>query len=171
MELHFDEPDTFATGAIGPKGQRVFFLMARQGGEEAPVKLEKQQVARLADYLEQLLSMLPPSEDSDDDLYEDPEDPGEPADMLWTVGGLEIGYSEQRDRIALYIEELAENPDEDNPQANQDTPLERIRVLLRRGQTIAFIRQAREIIAAGRPLCMFCADPLNYEDTWCPCHN
>lgn len=171
MELHFDEPDAFATGAIGPKGQRVFFLMARQGGEEAPVKLEKQQVARLADYLEQLLSILPSSEDSDEDLPEVAEDPGEPGDMLWTVGGLEIGYSEQRDRIALYIEELAESGDEDDPQAGHEGPLERIRILLRRGQTIAFIRQAREIVAAGRPLCMFCAEPLNSDDNWCPCHN
>ena len=171
MDLHFDEPDAFATGAIGPKGQRVFFLMAKQGDEEAPVKLEKQQVARLADYLEQLLSMLPPADDADEYLLEEPEDPGEPGNMLWTVGGLEIGYSEQRDRIALYIEELAENADEDDPQAGHDGPLERIRVLLRREQTVAFIRQAREIVAAGRPLCMFCADPLNYEDNWCPCYN
>ena len=168
MELHFDEPDAFATGAIGPKGQRVFFLMARQDGEEVPVKLEKQQVARLADYFEQMLSMLPPSEDY---LAEEPEDPGEPNSMLWTVGGLEIGYSEQRDRIALYIEELAESGDEDDPQAGHEGSLERIRILLRRGQTIAFIRQAREIVAAGRPLCMFCAEPLNSDDNWCPCHN
>ena len=135
------------------------------------MKLEKQQVARLADYLEQLLSMLPSSEDSDEDFPEEAEDPGEPGDMLWTVGGLEIGYSEQRDRIALYIEELAESGDEDDPQAGHEGPLERIRILLRRGQTIAFIRQAREIVAAGRPLCMFCAEPLNSDDNWCPCHN
>jgi len=196
MELHFDEPDLFTTGAIGPKGQRIFFLQARQGADTAAVKVEKQQVATLANYLEQLLEMLPDADEELLDLPHEPLDPSQepeadPGALLWAAGGLEIGYSANQDKIALFIEEL--NVDEDGDMADggaatgrledsgsaasdlEDTEFaeqqDRIRIFLRRDQTMAFIRQARELIAAGRPLCPICTEPLNFDDGFCPCRN
>lgn len=195
MELHFNEPDLFTTGAIGPKGQRVFFLQARQGIDAAAVKVEKQQVATLANYLEQLLEMLPDPDIDEEplELLQEPlglpqeplglphESEGDPSTLLWVAGGLEIGYSANQDKIALFIEEL--NVDEDTDAEDADISyddlgdtefgehLDRIRVFLRRDQTMAFIRRARELIAAGRPLCQICAEPLNFDDGFCPCRN
>lgn len=140
-------------------------MQAQQGDNIAAVKIEKQQVATLANYLEQLLEMLPPSENEPIELLEEPDDPNT---LLWTAGGMEIGYSANQDKIALFIEEL------DADEAAEDTlseSLDRIRVFLRRDQTLAFIRRAREIIAAGRPLCRFCGEPLNTDDGFCPCAN
>ncbi len=59
MEFDFTDPDHFCAGTVGPKGQRVFYLQAREAGEVVSLKLEKQQVTALADYLERLLEDLP----------------------------------------------------------------------------------------------------------------
>ena len=167
MELHFDEPDLFTTGAFGPKGQRVFFIQTRKGDNTAAVKVEKQQVANLADYFEHLLEMLP---ESDDDLFDPPDEPEDhdqdPNMLLWTAGGLEIGYYPNSDKIVLSIEELSIDEEGQEVEAH-----ERIRILLRRDQTMAFVHRAREIIAAGRPLCQFCGESLNSDDDFCPCFN
>ena len=44
-------PDRFTAGTVGPPGQRVFYLQVRQDGAVASLRLEKQQVAALAEYL------------------------------------------------------------------------------------------------------------------------
>ncbi|HEX7097326.1 MAG TPA: DUF3090 family protein, partial [Acidimicrobiales bacterium] len=59
MSFDLQEPDHFTTGAIGPKGQRVFYLQAREGDLVVTLKVEKQQVGALADYLERMLEDLP----------------------------------------------------------------------------------------------------------------
>src|SRR5687767_5229762 len=51
----FDPPDRFVTGTVGPPGQRTFFLQARTGNRLTSVSLEKQQVAVLAERIDQLL--------------------------------------------------------------------------------------------------------------------
>ena len=53
MAESHDLPDlvSFAVGTEGPAGQRVFYLQAVAPGEVVTLRLEKQQVALLADYL------------------------------------------------------------------------------------------------------------------------
>ena len=51
----FDPPERFVTGTVGPPGQRTFFLQARSGARLTSVSLEKQQVAALAERIDQLL--------------------------------------------------------------------------------------------------------------------
>ncbi|HYF46921.1 MAG TPA: DUF3090 family protein, partial [Acidimicrobiales bacterium] len=53
------QPDRFTTGAIGEPGSRVFYLQAVEGAEVVSLRLEKQQVAALAQYLQGILSDLP----------------------------------------------------------------------------------------------------------------
>ena len=48
-------PDRFTVGAVGPPGQRLFLLQCRQGPILLTLKVEKQQVAVLADYLSQIV--------------------------------------------------------------------------------------------------------------------
>src|SRR4051794_18805722 len=54
----FDDPDRFVAGAIGPPGQRVFFLQAVEGGRVTSVTLEKVQVALLADRVTAIVAEL-----------------------------------------------------------------------------------------------------------------
>ena len=155
------EPEDFTAGAIGPKGQRVFYLQAREGGLVVTLKLEKQQVGALADYLEQMLDDLP-SEPAAATAAPELLDPGSPD---WVVGGLGVAYDERLDRIVLIAEELV--PDED---ADDDVPAV-ARFHLRRDQVMAFVPHARSIVAAGRPPCPWCGRPIDPETNFCPCSN
>ena len=51
----FDPPERFVAGTVGPPGQRTFFLQARSGARVVSVALEKQQVAALAERIDELL--------------------------------------------------------------------------------------------------------------------
>ena len=51
----FDPPERFVAGTVGPPGQRTFFLQARAGARVVSVALEKQQVAALAERIDELL--------------------------------------------------------------------------------------------------------------------
>jgi uncharacterized repeat protein (TIGR03847 family) len=159
------ETDHFCTGTVGPKGQRVFFLQARGGGEIVTLKVEKQQVTALADYLERLLEDLP-------ELRE----PVAPAPALlqpvapqWAIGGLGVIYNERADRIVLVAEELVFESD-DEPADDDDEPAE-ARFHLTRAQVRAWIAQARAIVAAGRPPCPYCGRPFDPVSGFCPCVN
>ena len=55
----FESPDFFTTGTVGTPGRRVFYLQARQNGRVVSLKLEKEQVGALAEYLAKLLADLP----------------------------------------------------------------------------------------------------------------
>ena len=52
----FDPPERFVAGTVGQPGERTFYLQARQDDRLVTLKLEKQQVAALAELLGELLS-------------------------------------------------------------------------------------------------------------------
>ncbi len=164
MSESFDlrHPELFTTGAVGPKGMRVFYLQAVQSGQVVTLKLEKQQVDALADYLERLLADLPssPSPVPAPELRE-------PAEAAWVVGGLGVAYDERDDRVVLVAEELR---DEDDDDEDDDEPGV-ARLHLQRHQVSAFIQRARDVVAAGRPRCPFCGAPIDPAQGLCPCYN
>src|SRR5215218_2559906 len=51
----FDPPERFVAGTVGEPGGRTFFLQARSGPRLVSVALEKQQVAVLAERIDELL--------------------------------------------------------------------------------------------------------------------
>src|SRR5687767_623808 len=51
----FDPPERFVAGTVGEPGQRTFFLQAKSGERVVSVALEKQQVAALAERIDELL--------------------------------------------------------------------------------------------------------------------
>jgi len=156
-----EQPELFTTGAVGPKGQRVFYLQAREGGLLVTLKLEKQQVGALADYLEQMLEDLPGGAP----VAASPPELVDPGTADWVVGGLGVAYDERLDRIVLIAEELTgEDEDEDVAPAVA-------RFHLRRDQVVAFVPHARSIVAAGRPPCPYCGRPLDPTTNFCPCSN
>ncbi|MCS5686485.1 MAG: DUF3090 domain-containing protein, partial [Acidimicrobiales bacterium] len=59
-EIDWDDTHAFTTGTVGPRGRRVFFLQARHTDQVVSLKLEKQQVAGLAEFLNKMLNDLPP---------------------------------------------------------------------------------------------------------------
>jgi uncharacterized repeat protein (TIGR03847 family) len=53
--FEYDPPDRFVAGTVGEPGQRTFYLQASGGGRVTSVALEKQQVAALAERVDEIL--------------------------------------------------------------------------------------------------------------------
>jgi len=145
--------DRFTVGTVGPVGRRTFLLQCRSGAVTLTVKVEKQQVAVLAEYLVRLLGDLPRPDQVPEDLELD--DAGEPR---WVVGTLGVSYDEETDRIVLVAEELvAEGEDGDVA-----------RCAVTRAQAAAFAIRATSLVEAGRPPCPMCGLPLDPAGHECP---
>src|SRR5687768_13022482 len=96
-------PHHFTAGAIGQPGARVFFVQAAEGAVTVTLKVEKTQVAALAQYIAELLADLPPV---DDDEVPFDVDLVEPAIAEWIVGTIGVAVDETRDRIIMSFQEL-----------------------------------------------------------------
>jgi uncharacterized repeat protein (TIGR03847 family) len=173
-----DAPDHFTAGTIGEPGHRVFYLQARGSGVVVSLRLEKQHVSALADYLAGILEDLPTvdPEDVPTDL-----DLIEPVVAEWVVGSLGVAWDEAADRVVLVAEEavaVEEEEDEDDDEMDVDDDVERAapagataRFLLTRPQVTAFVMRARELVASGRPPCPFCGRPMDPAGHVCPRSN
>ena len=156
----FDLPelDRFTAGTVGPPGQRVFFLQGAGGGEVVTLRLEKGQVAALAQYLAELLHDLPTP--ADDEVPTDL-DLVEPVEEAWIVGQLGVVFDDGRDRMIVRADELP--PDEDA----DETTLGMARFALTRGQVQAFVVHATRLVSSGRPPCPLCGRPIDPEGHMC----
>jgi uncharacterized repeat protein (TIGR03847 family) len=174
----FEPPERFVAGTVGPPGDRTFFLQARGGGRTVSVALEKVQVALLAEKLEELLSEahrrfgveVPELaiEPSDNEPLETP------VDEEFRVGTLGLAYDV--DTSTVVIEAIAAGETdgaEPEPDVDEeiDADLDRLRVRLTPEAVRAFVERARRVVAAGRPPCPLCGQPLDPKGHLCPRHN
>lgn len=163
-----DSPDRFLPGAIGEPGDRAFYLQARKGGVLVTVGLEKVQVAALARRLTELL-------DAVDATSVAPGDDGttleEPFVELFRVGAMALAWDP--DDGAVVIEAQTQTEDGEYlelPDDAEDGP-DLIRVRLDPGAALSFVRRAEALVAAGRPPCPFCGQPLDPQGHFCPRNN
>lgn len=173
MSAVFEHPDRFTTGTVGPPGARTFFLQAVQAGDLVSLKLEKQQVGALAQYLRGVLAELPvvPLAERPTDL-----DLVEPVLAAFVVGTLGVAYDQDADRIVLQADELVvEDEDDDDPLAAEADELlatgEHARFHLTRAQVLAFCDRADALVAAGRTPCPICGQPMDPAGHPCPRNN
>ncbi|HYD10214.1 MAG TPA: DUF3090 family protein, partial [Acidimicrobiales bacterium] len=130
MEFDLPDVDRFTAGTVGPPGSRVFYLQAMAGGEVVTLRLEKQQVGALAQYLAELLHDLPSP--ADDEVPTDLE-LVEPVQERWIVGQLGVVFDESRDRMVVRADELVAEDEEDEATPGM------ARFALTRGQVQAFV--------------------------------
>lgn len=171
--FEIDAPDHFTAGAIGPPGQRVFYLQSREAGRVLTLKVEKEHVRALAEYLGGLLARLkgPP----------DPARSGvellEPLQPAWDVGTIAVGYDERRDRVLVeaseLLEEAGEEAREEGGEPGQESGPEpaMARFRITRGQAAAFVERAGDLMKGGRPSCPICSRPMDPEGHVCPRSN
>lgn len=154
MSESFDisDVDHLTTGAVGEPGKRVFYLQAASGGQVVSLRLEKTQVAALAAYLRAMLADLPPPADLPGDMALI-----EPVVPEWVVGSLGVSYDEEGDRVVLVAEELVE----------EDAAGASVRIVATREQIAALSAHGAELVAAGRPPCALCGQPLDPEGHVC----
>ena len=149
------DPRVFTAGTVGPPGHRTFFLQACDESAVSSVRLEKQQVSALAEYLAGMLHDLP----APADVPPAPE-LQQPVEPDWTVGNIGVAYDNDLDRIIIVAEELVPDEEEDDGRS--------LRVIISRAQVRAFIERAEELMAGGRPPCRVCGAPLDPEGHACP---
>lgn len=181
----FEPPERFVAGTVGPPGERTFFLQARGGGRLVSVALEKVQVSLLAEKLEELLTEahrrfgveLPAAAPAPSD--NEPLDT--PVDEEFRVGTLGLAFDV--DTATVVIEAIAAGEgeadstapvvedEEEETEPEPDEDLDRLRVRLTPEATRAFIERAKRVVAAGRPPCPLCGQPLDPKGHLCPRHN
>ncbi len=178
--LVFDAPDRFAAGTIGMPGQRTFFLQATHGRRIASVVLEKVQVALLADRIAAIIAELrsrgvegvPGGADerlpNDDDQALE-----EPIGDAFRASTLTISWDGEASDITVEARSAFGDDEDDQGETDDDiaddAPVgpDVLRVTLDAAAALGFARRAARIVAAGRPPCPFCGEPLNPEGHVC----
>jgi uncharacterized repeat protein (TIGR03847 family) len=164
--------DHITADAVGEPGERTFYIQARAGKELVTVIVEKQQVQLLAASVMELLEDAPATEPMIDDATMGLQ---EPLDPRWRAGRLSIGFDEDRDLFLLEVEEFQpdlEDPDVEEPiAAVPGTEPESIRIWASPAQMLALSRHGAAVAARGRPICQFCANPIDAEGHACPAMN
>jgi uncharacterized repeat protein (TIGR03847 family) len=182
-------PDRFVAGTVGQPGNRTFFLQARRGSSLVSVVLEKVQVAVLAERLTLLLAevarlgvpvpeALAPADDDTAPL-------DEPLVEAFRVGTMTLAWDGESDEIV--VEARARDEDEDDEgtegeeteddeeevELSDDDPdgPDLVRVRLTPTRARAFAERALRTVAAGRPPCPLCGQPLDPTGHLCPRRN
>ncbi len=179
----YDAPDRFVAGTVGQPGERAFFLQAREGNRITSVACEKQQVSVLAEHLDRVLNEVlrrgagevdvPPASTAARDV--DPLDA--PITEEFRVGTMTIAWDPSIDRIVI---ELFSNvdTDEEEPIEEEAAPAEVesdeinadevFVVKITASYARDFVARAQALVAAGRPPCPFCLQPLDPSGHICP---
>jgi uncharacterized repeat protein (TIGR03847 family) len=178
--LVFDDPDRFAAGTVGEPGHRTFFLQAAQGPRSASVALEKVQVALLADRIAAVVSGLErrglAALDAERGRSDDDDGFHEPDEEDFRVGLLTLAWDDEVDRLVVEARSVTdEEPEADEPDdaITDDDPIgpDILRVRLSPTMAMGFARRAVRVVAAGRPPCPFCGEPLEPTGHLCPRRN
>jgi uncharacterized repeat protein (TIGR03847 family) len=165
--------------AVGPPGERVFYVQARQGSQLISLLAEKEQVRALADAVNTLLDELaeqnPRLSTSDDMLVLDMslEEPIEPEFRIARMG---LGYDPERDMVVLVLQGFgAETAEEgeallsEESDSEEDPPV--VRLSATRPQMRALSTHASNVVHAGRAVCGNCGRPMDAGGHFCPERN
>jgi uncharacterized repeat protein (TIGR03847 family) len=174
-QIHiFRSPERFLAGTIGSPGEREFFLQAADGRRVISVACEKQQVAVLADRLGTLITEVgrrfgaePPAETAPGPVVD--LTLSTPVDAEFRVGTMGLAWDGEGSQVIVELLALSEE------EVNEDVVLEdseegpdALRVFLTLTEARSFARHAEAIVAAGRPPCPLCGNPLDPDGHVCP---
>ncbi|HET7357630.1 MAG TPA: DUF3090 domain-containing protein [Nocardioidaceae bacterium] len=175
----FDPPERFVAGTVGPPGQRTFFLQARSGARVTSVALEKQQVAVLAERIEELLDEVMRSTGGASSVpavtpvaLTDAEPLEQPIVEEFRAGTMTLSWDAEAERVVVevfpYNEEAVAAPGEPEEEIVEPEPDEILLVRLPAALARAFSQRAQSVVAAGRQPCPFCGGPMDPAGHLCP---
>jgi uncharacterized repeat protein (TIGR03847 family) len=183
----YDPPERFVAGTVGAPGQRTFFLQARSGARLTSVALEKQQVSVLAERIDALLDEVMRAEGGAGSVpavaptaMSDAAPLEQPIEEEFRAGTMTLAWDDDNDRVVVEVfalDDTAEaSGDPDDPDASLTeleadpaaTASEVLVVSLPPAAARAFCQRAQAVVAAGRPPCQFCGNPLDPAGHLCP---
>ncbi|HEX3207275.1 MAG TPA: DUF3090 domain-containing protein [Propionibacteriaceae bacterium] len=178
----YDAPDRFVAGTVGQPGERTFFLQAREGNRMTSVACEKQQVSVLAEHLDRVLDEVlrrsaggadvPPASSKARDT--DPLDA--PITEEFRVGTMTIAWDPSIDRIVIelfsnvdVVEESTQEPPAATVEESDEIEADEVFVVkITASYARDFVARAQALVAAGRPSCPFCLQPIDPQGHICP---
>jgi uncharacterized repeat protein (TIGR03847 family) len=174
----FDPPERFVTGTVGEPGQRTFFLQARSGSRLVSVALEKQQVAALAERIDELLDDVMASQQSDAMIpavapldLEDAEPLEQPIEEEFRAGTMTLSWDPADARVVIEVFPFSEAavvaPDQVDEDFEEPEPEELLLVRIPAGAARAFVQRTAQVLDAGRPSCPFCGNPIDPDGHLC----
>jgi uncharacterized repeat protein (TIGR03847 family) len=174
----FDPPERFVAGTVGEPGQRTFFLQARAGARVTTVALEKQQVAVLAERMDELLDEVMSAEGNDALIpavapldLDDNAPLDQPIEEEFRAGTMTLAWDPRSERVVIEVFPFTEaaivTPDELEEEVEEPEPEEVLLVRITAGAARAFVKRAASVIEAGRPPCPFCGNPIDAEGHLC----
>ncbi len=160
----FKTPDRFVADTVGDPGARTFYLQARQGGALVTLGLEKVHLAALVGRLAGLLDAV----DLTDGAERDDAPLETPVVEAFRVGAISLAWDEEDNRVVIEAQpvggdgafRLAADDDLSGPDL--------LRVRIEPARARDFVRRAAGLVAAGRPSCPFCGQPLESSGHFCP---
>ena len=182
-EFAFDPPERFVAGTVGQPGQRTFYLQATGGGQTISVALEKMQVSALAERLDELLDEVRRRQGADSVIpavaptqLEDVAPLDSPVEEEFRVGTLALAWDDDTNLVIIEAQSVTETAGEDEPAESDgpsdvETDADMLRVRLSPAVARAFAKRALRVVAAGRPPCPLCGNPLDPEGHICPRQN
>ena len=176
----FDPPERFVAGTVGEPGARTFFLQARSGPKITSVSLEKQQVAALAERMDELLdevmsggteSVVPAVAPVG---LVDAEPLEQPIEEEFRAGTMTLAWEADAERVVIEVfavittEQVDVEETDPVTAAMESEDAEVFIVRISEEQARAFARRAVALVASGRPSCPFCGRPIDPEGHICP---
>ena len=179
----YDAPDRFVAGTVGQPGERTFFLQAREGNRLTSVVCEKQQLSVLAEHLDRVLDEVqrrsagqvdvPPASST----ARDTEPLDAPINEEFRVGTMTIAWDPSIDRIVIELFSNVDVDDEEPAGATSGSATEEpdeidadevFVIKITASYARDFVARAQALVAAGRPSCPFCLQPLDPQGHICP---
>jgi uncharacterized repeat protein (TIGR03847 family) len=171
--IELDSIDALGAGAEGEPGQRAFYIQARSESAQLTVLVEKEQVALLAAeavaFLDRIADQYP------EDMIVLPETTAElrePTVPLFRARMIGLGFDPERELVLIELREHSDDEDEDDDEAPVVSESEEegyvARIYATRPQVRAMAAHSAGVVAAGRPLCELCSQPLDPAGHRCP---
>ncbi|WP_395728874.1 DUF3090 domain-containing protein [Nakamurella sp.] len=172
-QIHvFRSPERFLAGTIGQPGEREFFLQVVDGRRILSVSCEKQQVAVLADRLGSLITEVARrfGAQADPGGAGDPElSLTTPVDAEFRVGTMGLAWDGEGSQVIVELLALSEEEvGEDIVLEDREDGPDALRVFLSLAAARDFAKHAEQVVAAGRPPCPLCSNPLDPDGHICP---
>ena len=168
----YDPPERFVAGTVGQPGERTFYLQASEGQRVTSVALEKTQVQVLAERLGDLLDEV--RRRGGDAPVEAPAELDDVAPLdqpileEFRAGTLTIAWDDDGwvvvEAHAMASAEAVEAEDEP---AGEEAESDLLRVRISPAVARAFVKRALRVVAAGRPPCPLCGQPLDPDGHVC----
>ncbi len=170
--IELDGVDALSAGAVGAPGARAFYIQAGKDGARLTVLVEKEQIALLAAEAVAFLDRLAedfPEDGGDVSAVREEATIAEPAVPLFRARMIGLGFEPDRRLVLLELRESSD--DDDDESAGDDDDDEEgfvARIYATRSQIRAMAASGAAAVAAGRPTCPLCEQPIDPAGHQCP---